>query len=192
MGIAVVATAGGIVPAYGAVMAAIYGVASSSATVTILSFAFVGSSVALASAGLAALGSSSSVDDFTDQGNWGTIVSVAGSGAYGAIGGYLSWNEQMKGLDHSFATERRRYWKAQSKNINSNFYGNSRSMKGLTPSNYVLHHPYGRTRSKIGMYYPVMRQEHAAIHAQYGYGNGNGGYWQYYPFNNWWWFLRCL
>lgn len=139
MGIAVVATAGGIVPAYGAVMAAIYGVASSSATVTILSFAFVGSSVALASAGLAALGSSSSVDDFTDQGNWGTIVSVAGSGAYGAIGGYLSWNEQMKGLDHSFATERRRYWKAQSKNINSNFYGNLRSMKGLTPSNYVLH-----------------------------------------------------
>ena len=55
---------------------------------TILSFAFVGSSVALASASLAALGSSSSVDDFMDQGNWGTVVSVAGSGAYGAIGGY--------------------------------------------------------------------------------------------------------
>lgn len=192
LAIAVVYTAGGALAAYGAIMAAMYGVASSSMVVTVLSYAFVGASLAFAGAVFTALSNSSSISDFMDEGDWGTVISVSGGGIFGAFGGYCSWNEQMKGLDHTWDTERRRFWKAESKNPNSQFYGDVRASQGLTPKGYVLHHPYGRYGSKIGIYTPMTTEQHRAIHKMYGYGNGKGGFSQYYQFTDWWWFIRRL
>lgn len=192
LAIAVVYTVGGALAAYGAIMAAMYGVASSSMVVTVLSYAFVGASLAFAGAVFAALSNSSSISDFMDEGDWGTIITVSGGGLFGAWGGYCSWNEQMKGLDHTWDTERRRFWKAESKNPNSQFYGDVRASQGLTPKGYVLHHPYGRYGSKVGIYTPMTTEQHRAIHKMYGYGNGKGGFSQYYQFTDWWWFIRRL
>ena len=62
LGAALFFTAGGALPAVTAAMSAMYGVASASTAVTVLSYA-------LAGAGMYALGTSSSVDEFMEQGN---------------------------------------------------------------------------------------------------------------------------
>lgn len=36
------------------------------------------------------------------------------------------------------------------------------------------------------IFFPVSPLEHADIHRMFGYGNGNGGYNQYYMFDNVW------
>lgn len=38
----------------------------------------------------------------------------------------------------------------------------------------MLHHPYGRYGSKVGIYTPMTTEQHRAIHKMYGYGNGKG------------------
>ena len=35
-------------------------------------------------------------------------------------------------------------------------------------------------------YYPVTVEEHKLIHQQLGYGRGQGGFWQYREWINWW------
>ena len=190
LAIRTIITAGGLVPAFGAVVSAMYGVASSVA-LSVFSFGFVGASIALGGAALYALSNSNSVSDFMEEGNWGTVLSVAGSGVYGMIGGYFSWNEQMR-KDHSFDTERKRFWKSEANNPKSIYNDKERMSKGLAPDGYVLHHPYGRYGSKESIYVPITVEEHKAIHKMYGYGNGSGGYNQYYPFSDWWWIFRRL
>ena len=90
-----VITAGGVVPAYGAAMAALYGVASTTVKVTVVSYAFVGSSLALAGSAMYALGTSSSLDEFAEQGNWGTIINTAGGGIFGAFNGAYAFYDQI-------------------------------------------------------------------------------------------------
>ena len=52
-----------------------------------------------------------------------------------------------------------------------------------------LNHPYGRFGTKINIFEEMTHTEHLQFHKVYGYGNGNGGFNRYYPFNNaWWWF----
>jgi len=51
---------------------------------------------------------------------------------------------------------------------------------------YVLHHPYGRHGANIRYYYPVTVEEHKAIHRELGYGRGQGGFYQYREWINWW------
>ncbi|MFA7179335.1 MAG: RHS repeat-associated core domain-containing protein [Dehalococcoidales bacterium] len=179
IGIAVVCTAGGALYAFGAVMSAMYGVASSSAMLTVLSFAFVGAGMALAGSSMYAAGTASSIQDFADQGNWRTVAQVMGGGLFGALGGYMSYKEQM-GEDINWHMIRKDYWKSQ---------GNSDGKATIGSDGYpmVLHHTYGRYGSKIAMFEPMTRTDHIALHSMYGYGNGNGGYNQYYQFGDWWW-----
>ena len=50
----------------------------------------------------------------------------------------------------------------------------------------VLHHPYGRHGANIRFYYPVTVEEHKRIHHELGYGRGQGGFYQYREWINWW------
>ena len=93
------------------------------------------------------------------------------AGALGAIGGAVSYNDQLKGLDHSWTKER------------NDFFKNN---KEYSRDEYVLHHPYGRHGANIRYYYPVTVEEHKAIHRELGYGRGQGGFYQYREWINWW------
>ena len=159
-----------------------YGVASTSTKVTILSYAFVGSSLTLAGAGMNALANATSVDEFMEQGNWGTVASVVTAGAYGAYGGYLSWNDQI-GNPQSWSTIRSNYWKEK---------GYNRAPIGSDGYPMELNHPYGRYGSKIYIFEEITHTDHLKFHQMYGYGRGTGGFNRYYPFENIWKWLYWL
>ena len=80
----------------------------------------------------------------------------------------------------------------EAKNPNSIFYGDERAMEGMAPEGYVLHHPYGRYGSKIGIYEPVSVVEHKQIHSSYGYGQKTCGFNNYYKFDNIWEWFRMI
>ena len=86
--VAVVATAGGALGAVVAVSCVANGIAAATTASTIAAGAFIGSSLALGACAVSAASTSSSVSDFMDQGNWGTVISTAGGGALGASHGY--------------------------------------------------------------------------------------------------------
>ena len=86
--VAVVATAGGVLGAVAAVTCVTNGIAAATTASTIAAGAFVGSSFAFSACAFNAISTSSSVSDFMDQGNIGTVVSIAGGGALGAFHGY--------------------------------------------------------------------------------------------------------
>jgi len=182
LAVATIYTAGGAVAAFGAVTAAMYGVSSASALVTVMSYALVGSSLALAGVGMHALATSSSVDEFMEQGNWGTVASIVTGGIYGAYGGYLSWNEQI-GKPQSWSNIRSNYWKEK---------GHNRSPIGDDGYPIELNHPYGRCGSKVYLFEEMTHTEHLKFHQMYGYGRGNGGFNRYYPFENIWKWLNWL
>lgn len=64
-----------------------------------------------------------------------------------------------------------------------------RMANGLAPEGYVLHHPYGRAGHNWAIYEPMTVEEHKAIHSMFGYGRGQGGYYQYRELFN---FLRII
>lgn len=86
--VAVVATAGGALGAAVAVSCVANGIAAATTASTIAAGAFIGSSLAFGACAVSAASTSSSVSDFMDQGNWGTVISTAGGGALGASHGY--------------------------------------------------------------------------------------------------------
>lgn len=182
LGAALFFTAGGTLPAATAAMSALFGVASESLTITLLSYSFVGSSLALGGALIYAIGTSSSVDEFVEQGNWSTVTSVVTGGIYGAFGGYLSWKQQI-GNPKSWSTIRKRYWKEK---------GYDRAPIGSDGHPIELNHPYGRYGTKVYIFEEITHTEHVKFHQTYGYGRGIGGFNRYYPFENIWKWLYWL
>ena len=87
--IATVVTCGGFAAAAGAVAAVGSGVAAATTASTVAAGAFIGSATVYGMAALSAASTSSSVEDFNDQGNWGTVVDTAVGAFTGGSGGYL-------------------------------------------------------------------------------------------------------
>ena len=86
--VATVVTCGGFAAAATAVCLVGNGVAAATTAATISAGAFIGSATVLGVAALSAAANSSSVKDFCDQGNWGTVAATVGGGAFGAGYGY--------------------------------------------------------------------------------------------------------
>lgn len=95
IGAILVVTAGGVALAYVAAMAALYGVASSSVGVSIASYVFVGSTLALAGLAMYAIGTSTSLNEFAEQGNLDTIINTVGGGMFGAVNGAYAFYDQI-------------------------------------------------------------------------------------------------
>lgn len=176
LAVATVITAGGVLAAGTAILSASCGVASSTMAVTVLSFATYGSAFAFGGTALYAGLSSNSVDEFADYGEE-AFISTTTAGAFGAFGGYVSYNQQMTKEAGLWTTKQRRYWNSQ---------GYDSTPVGSDGKPMQLHHPFGRYGAKEDMYYPVTYTEHREIHRELGYGRGNGGFNRYYDFDNVW------
>ena len=85
---ATVITCGGFAAAATAVCMVGSGVAAATTASTIAAAAFIGSATVYGSAVFLAASTSHSVDEFNDQGNWGTVVSTALGGLAGGAYGY--------------------------------------------------------------------------------------------------------
>lgn len=97
--------------------------------------------------------------------------------------------DRLDKSNHSFSTERRNYWKSQDNNPDFDNNARNRMAKGLAPEGYVLHYPYGRAGHNWTIYEAITIEEHKAIHSMFGYGKGQGGYYQYIELFN---FLRII
>ncbi|MDD4000037.1 MAG: hypothetical protein PHX62_03990 [Bacilli bacterium] len=91
IGAALVLTAGGAAPALVALTQVAYGFAVSSMATTVLAGAFIGSSIALGATAMYAMSNANSLDEFAEQGNWGTVAVAATGGLIGAGTGYLNF-----------------------------------------------------------------------------------------------------
>ena len=88
--VAVVATAGGAAAAIAAVAAVGNGMAAATVGSTIAAGAFIGSATVYGVAAMSAAASSSSVKEFNNQGNWGTVAATAGGAVFGGASAYGS------------------------------------------------------------------------------------------------------
>ena len=179
--VAVVATAGGMVPALTAIWSASCGIAFGSAATTVASFAFVGmasiyvgalayNAINIATAQLRGSTYEEAIETMLGMGR-NVFFTTISFGITCGVAGYASYADQLQGLSHSWTTERKHYLQ-----------------KHPGDSGMVLHHPYGRFGANIKYYYAVTPEEHREIHHLLGYGNG-GGFWQYRPWFNWWNYL---
>lgn len=66
------------------------GIGAGTAASTIAASAFIGSSIAFGLAALTAASTSNSVQEFNDQGNWGTVAATAGGAVWGGGSAYYS------------------------------------------------------------------------------------------------------
>lgn len=179
-------TAGGATPAIIAAMSALYGVSSSTLGVTVASYAFVGTALALTGSVLHALGNSSSLDDFAAQGNWGTIFNAVGGGIFGVVNGAYAFYDQIGDESQaSFMTpaqkskQRREIIKA---NPGVNF-------KGLELSHD--YGTYGNNRNFYSFKTPAEHRGPGGFHSIYGYKTNGGPFFRVYPYYyDWLWFLR--
>ena len=89
---AVVITAGGALPGIAAVASVAAGAAAATTASTVAAGAFIGSATVLGAAAITAAANSSSIEDFNNQGNWGTVAMTAGGAALGAIYEYSKLN----------------------------------------------------------------------------------------------------
>jgi RHS repeat-associated protein len=97
--IAVVATAGGALPAILAVAAVASGGTALTVGSTVAAAAFVGASAALGTAAYLASSTSSSLNDFADQGNWGTVAATAGGAIISAASAAAStWSSSKSSM----------------------------------------------------------------------------------------------
>ena len=85
---ATVVTCGGFAAAATAVCAVGAGMAAATTASTIAAGALIGSATVYSVAVVSAACSSNSVQEFCDQGNWGTVVTTAAGGLIGGYGGY--------------------------------------------------------------------------------------------------------
>ena len=92
--VATVVTCGGFAAAATAVCLVGNGVAAATTAATISAGAFIGASVAYGMAALSALATSNSVEEFNEQGNWGTVASTVGGAVLGGYNGYTISNSQ--------------------------------------------------------------------------------------------------
>ena len=89
-GVLTVATCGGSVALAAASVGLVAnGIAAATTATTIAAAAFIGSSTVYGMAVLSAVFTSSSVQEFNDQGNWGTVISTAGGAFFGGTCAYL-------------------------------------------------------------------------------------------------------
>ncbi len=88
--IAVVATAGGAAAGLAAVAAVANGMAAATTASTIAAGAFIGSATMLGGCAITAALTSSSSEEFCEQGNWGTVAVTALGGIIGGADGYQS------------------------------------------------------------------------------------------------------
>jgi len=86
--VATVVTCGGFAAAVGAVAAVGSGVAAATTASTIAAGAFIGAATVYGMAALSAASTSSSVEEFNDKGNWGTVAATVAGAALGGYGGY--------------------------------------------------------------------------------------------------------
>ena len=84
------ATAGGAAAGLAAVAAVANGMAAATTATTVAAGAFVGAAYAYGAAALFAASTSSSVQEFNDQGNWGTVAATAGGAILGGGSAYVS------------------------------------------------------------------------------------------------------
>ncbi len=88
--VATVVTCGGFAAAATAVCMVGSGVAATTTASTVAASAFIGSSMAYGFAVLSAAGTSSSIDEFNEQGNWGTVAVTASGAVIGGTASYFS------------------------------------------------------------------------------------------------------
>ena len=88
--VATVVTCGGFAAAAGAVAAVGSGVAAATTASTVAAGAFIGSATVYGMAVVTAASTSSSVKEFNDKGNWGTVASTAGGAVVGGASVYVS------------------------------------------------------------------------------------------------------
>lgn len=86
--VATVVTCGGFAAAATAVCMVGSGVAAATTASTVAAGAFIGSATIYGMAVLSAASTSSSVQEFNDQGNWGTVAATAFGGLTGGYDGY--------------------------------------------------------------------------------------------------------
>ena len=86
--VATVVTCGGFAAAASAVCLVGSGVAAATTASTIAAGAFIGSATVYGMAVFSAASTSSSVKEFNDQGNWGTVAATAFGGLTGGYDGY--------------------------------------------------------------------------------------------------------
>ena len=86
--VATVVTAGGFAAAAGAVAAVGSGVAAATTASTVAAGAFIGSATVYGMAVVSAASTSSTPQEFADQGNWGTVAATAGGAVWGGASGY--------------------------------------------------------------------------------------------------------
>ena len=87
---AVVVTAGGATPAIAAVAAVASGTAAATTASTVAAGAFIGASFAYGSAVAIAAANSNSIEEFNEQGDWGTVIATTVGAVSGGIGAYSS------------------------------------------------------------------------------------------------------
>ena len=88
--VAVVATAGGAAAGIAAVAMVANGVTAATTATTIAAATFIGSATAFGMAALTAASTSTSAEDFCEQGSWVTVAEVVGSGVLAGGLSYLS------------------------------------------------------------------------------------------------------
>ncbi len=88
--VATVATCGGFAAAASAVCLVASGTAAATTASTVAAAAFIGSATALGAAAVAAASTSNSVQEFADQGNWGTVATTVTAAVVCATSAYVS------------------------------------------------------------------------------------------------------
>ena len=92
--VATVATCGGFAAAAASVCMVASGTAAASTAATVATSALIGSATVYGTAAVSAAMNSSSLDDFADQGDWGTVAVTAGSAAFSGLYGYGLYKAQ--------------------------------------------------------------------------------------------------
>ena len=92
--VATVATCGGFAAAAASVCMVASGTAAASTAATVATSALIGSATVYGTAAVSAAMNSSSLDDFADQGDWGTVAVTAGSAAFSGLYGYGLYKTQ--------------------------------------------------------------------------------------------------
>ena len=93
--VATVVTCGGVAAAVTAVCMVASGAAAGTTASTIAATAFIGAATVYGTAALSAAANSSSVEEFNEQGNWGTVAATTGGALLGGYGGYTASKTQQ-------------------------------------------------------------------------------------------------
>ena len=88
--VATVVTCGGFATAASAVCMVGSGVAATTTASTVAAGAFIGSATVYGMAVLSAASTSNSVQEFNDQGNWGTVAATVGGAVFNGVAAYVA------------------------------------------------------------------------------------------------------